>query len=214
MDEQSTDLAGVSIDVDLLPRIKPLSYDQADEQEQQLWDEMRLPPDDSRPAPDVDHAVFRTFIHHPDLFRVQSPFTQYLKNSTQLPVRHREIAILRSAWNCGVDDQWVNHTKIGLDCGLTQEEIDRIPEGADARGWTSEESTVLRAADQLQLHCRVDDDTWAALARQYDKRQIIELFVLVGNYRTLSYIQNGIGIRPVTGTSPNIPGNKFLFPAS
>jgi alkylhydroperoxidase family enzyme len=128
-------------------------------------------------------------------------------------VRHREIAILRSAWNCGVDDQWVNHTKIGLNCGLTQAEIDRIPEGADARGWSTEESTVLRAADELHVQCRIGDDTWAALARQYDEGQIIELFVLVGNYRMLSYIQNGVGIRPVTGTSPNIPGNRFLFPA-
>jgi hypothetical protein len=38
--------------------------------------------------------------------------------------------------------------------------------------------------------------------------------LLVGNYRTLSYIQNSVGIRPVSGTSPNIPGNRFLFPAA
>lgn len=158
--------------------------------------------------------MFRTFMHHPDLFRVHSPFVQYLKNSTTLPLRHREIVILRSAWNCGSDDQWVNHTEIGLVSGLSQDDIDRIPAGAGAPGWSSEEAVVLAAVDQLHLSCRVDDDTWAALARGYDERQLIELLLLAGNYRTLAYVQNTIGIRPVTGTTPNIPGNRFLFPAS
>jgi alkylhydroperoxidase family enzyme len=203
----------VTIDATRLPRVEPLSYDQADKPTRELWDEMREPPNDARPGPDVEHALFRTFMHHPVLFRVHSPFVQYLKNSTTLPVRHREIAILRSAWNCGVDDQWVNHTRIGLQCGLAQEDIDRIPAGADAPGWTAEEVTLLRAVDDLHFSCRVGDGTWAALARQYDKRQLIELLLLMGNYRTLAYVQNSVGIRPVTDTTPNIPGNRFLFPA-
>jgi alkylhydroperoxidase family enzyme len=203
----------VTINTTTLPRIKPLSYVQADEPTRVLWDEMRELRDDTRPGPDVEHALFRTFMHHPDLFRVHSPFVQYLKNSTTLPVRHREIAILRSAWHCGVDDQWVNHTRIGLECGLSQEDIDRIPAGADGPDWSAEEAVLLTAVDQLHHWCRVGDDTWAALASQYNTHQLIELLLLVGNYRTLAYVQNSVGIRPVTETTPNIPGNRFLFPA-
>jgi alkylhydroperoxidase family enzyme len=197
-----------------MPRIEALSYDQAAGSTRELWDEMRAGRDGGRPGPDVEHPLFRTFMHHPDLFRVHSPFVQYLKNSTTLPVRHREIAILRSAWNCGVDDQWVNHTEIGLECGLSQADIDRIPEGAGAPDWSAEEATLLVAVDELHFSCRVGDDTWAALAQQYDKCQLIELLLLVGNYRTLGYVQNSVGIRPSTGTTPNIRGNRFLFPAT
>jgi alkylhydroperoxidase family enzyme len=196
------------------PRIEPLSYDQADEPTRELWDQMREPRDNAHPGPDVEHPLFRTFMHHPDLFRVHSPFVQFLKNSTTLPVRHREIVILRSAWNCGVDDQWVNHVKVGLESGLSQEDVDRIPAGADAPDWSADEAALLAAVDQLHFTCRIGDDTWAALTRQYSTRQVIELLLLVGNYRTLAYVQNSVGIRPVTGTTPNIPGNHFLFPAT
>jgi alkylhydroperoxidase family enzyme len=214
MGEQVADGPDVTLNAADMPRIEPLSYDQADKTTRDLWDQMRERWDRTQPGPDLEHPLFKTFMHHPDLFRVHSPFVQYLKNSTTLPVRHREIAILRSAWNCGVDDQWVNHTEIGLECGLSREEIDRIPVGADAPEWSAEEAALLAAVDQLHFTCRIGDDTWAALARQYHKRQLIELLLLVGNYRTLGYVQNNVGIRPVTGTTPDIAGNRFLFPAT
>jgi alkylhydroperoxidase family enzyme len=214
MGEQVVSGPDVTRDATAFPRIEPLSYDHADQPARELWDQMRQPRDNTQTRPDVEHALFKTFMHHPELFRVHSPFVQYLKNSTTLPVRHREIAILRSAWNCGVDDQWVNHVKIGLESDLSEEDIDRIPAGADAPGWSAEEAALLAAVDQLHVACRVGDDTWAALTRQYSKRQLIEVMLLVGNYRTLAYVQNSVGIRPVTGTTPNIPGNRFLFPAT
>jgi 4-carboxymuconolactone decarboxylase len=213
MADQLTGVPEVDIDATRMPRVEPLSYDQADERTRALWDEIGRPPDDARPAPDKGHLVFRTFMNHPELFKAHSPFVQYVKNSTNLPERHREIAILRSAWLCGVDDQRVNHTKIGMDCGLTRDEVDRVPAGAEAPGWSAGDAAVLRAVDELHFWRRIGDDTGAALARQYDKRQLIELLLHVGNYRTLAYVQNSVGIRPVTGTNPNIAGNRFLFPA-
>ena len=215
MSEPPTQTSEVAIDISLLPRIEPLPYEEADEETRAQWDHMAAAPTAADgPRIDAQHAVFRTLIHHPDLFRVHSPYTQYLKNSTTLPGRHREIAIMRSAWNCGADDQWVNHTVIGMECGLNEGEVGQIAAGADAPGWSPFEATLIRAVDQLHHTCRVSDDTWASLAQEYDKRQLIEFLLLVGNYRSLSYIQNNVGIRPVTGTSPNIPGNRFLFPAS
>ena len=214
MGERMTATPKATTDVTRLPRIEPLAYEQADEKTRKVWDELRPPPGGPTHRPGVEHDLFRIGMHHPELFRVHSPFVQYLKNSTNLPVRHRELAILRSAWLGGVDDQFVNHTKIGIECGLTREEVDRIPKGPEAPGWSDEDAAVVRGVDELHSRCRIGADTWAALARQYDKRQLIEFLLLVGNYRTLSYIQNSVGIRPVTGTSPNIPGNRFQFPGS
>jgi 4-carboxymuconolactone decarboxylase len=203
----------VTVDLTKLPRIEPLSYGDADERSRQLWDEMRSRRESGQPGPDTEHVVFRTFMRHPDLMRVHSPFVQYVKDSTNLPVRQRELAILRSAWLTGADVQFVSHRKIGTDSGLTSDEVDRIPEGPDAPDWSGDDAAVLRAVDELHHWCRIGDDTWAALARQYDEHQLIEFLLLVGNYRALAYVQNSLGIRPVTGTSPNIPGNRFLFPS-
>jgi len=193
----------VTIDVSLLPRFKPISYAEADDQAREVFDELQ------HPSP--DNVVLGTFMRNPELTRVHSPFVGYIKDSTCLPVRHREIAILRSAWNCGADYQWAMHNQIGLACGLLQEEIDRVPAGAESPGWSPEERSVLNAVDELHFTCHIRDETWAMLADQYDERQLIEFLVLVGNYRTIAYVMNGIGIRPPGGDSPDLPGNRFLF---
>jgi alkylhydroperoxidase family enzyme len=211
MEAKPTDVWEPPIDTSRMPRIPFLSYDDAEAEERELWDEMAGQAEKGELLVDPQHALFRTLIHHPELMRLHVPFDLYTKDSTKLPLRHRELAIMRSAWLCGVDDQWVNHTKIGLECGLTAEEIERIARGPDAPGWSTEDADVLRAVDELHAWCRVSDATWSALARNYDKQQLIEFLFLIGKYHTLSYVQNSIGIRPVTGTSPDIPGNRFLF---
>jgi 4-carboxymuconolactone decarboxylase len=212
MGEQAMNGPKVSVDTTRMPRIPYLTYEEADESARALWDEQpRGSGADGRPRPDTSHPMFLTSMRHPDLTRVHQPYVQYLKNSTNLPVRHRELAIMRSAWLGGVDDQYVNHRLISLECGLTEDDLDRIPAGPEAPGWSPEDAAVLRAVDELDYHCYVGDQTWEELAKMYDERQLIELLLLVGNYRTLSYIQNSIGIRPVRGKTPNTPGNRFLF---
>jgi 4-carboxymuconolactone decarboxylase len=200
-----------AVDTGKMPRIKPLAYEAADEATRKAWNELRPRPGGPTQNPGVEHDLYRISMHHPELHRAQQPFIQFVKTSATLPLRHRELAIMRSAWLGGVDDQWVNHTKIGIESGLTAEEVDRIARGPDAPGWSPEDAAVLRGVDELHARCRIGDATWAALAKQYDEKQLLEFLALVGNYVTLSYVQNSVGIRPVTKKSPDIPGNRFQF---
>ena len=191
----------------------PLSYDALDAETKEAWEELRPPAGGPRHQPGVEHDLFRVMMRHPDLMRVHQPFVQYMKKPPMLSPRSRELAIVRSAWLGGVDDQFVNHSKIGMDCGLEADEITRIADGPDAPGWSEEDATLLRAVDELHEWCRIGDETWTALMRYYTEQELLELMLLVGNYRTLSYVQNSVGIRPVTSASPNLPGNRFLFAA-
>jgi hypothetical protein len=52
--------------------------------------------------------------------------------------------MMRTASLGGVDDQFANHTKIGFDCGRTPGELDRIPSGPDAPGWSANDAAVAR----------------------------------------------------------------------
>ena len=151
---------------------------------------------------------------NPELSRVRSPFVTYLMNSTCLPAHDRELAILRTAWKCGADFMWAMHTEIGLKCDLTQEEIDRVGPGPDDPAWTAAEAAVLRSMDELNDYSRIADSTWTILAGTYDNRQLIELITLAGSYHVMAYLMGAIGIRPPSGESPDLPGNRFLFPKS
>ena len=204
----------VTVDTKRMPRIPYLEYEDSKGDSRALWDETLATVTvgiDGQPAPDTNHPMFRTQMRHAELSRAHSPFVQYLKNSTTLPLRQRELAIMRTAWLGGVDDQYVNHSAISLKCDLTQDEIDQIPEGPNSPVWSPEDAAILRAVDELHYHCGVGDETWAELAAMWDEKQLIEFLLLVGNYRALSYIQNSIGIRPIRGKTPNIPGNRFMF---
>jgi 4-carboxymuconolactone decarboxylase len=188
-----------------LPRIEPVTYAEADERTKEAFDAL--------PHVAPDYAVLGTFMRNPDLTRVHSPLMQYLKYSECLPARHRELAILRSAWMCGTDYQWAMHSQIALTAGLTQDEVDAVPSGAQSPLWAGPDRAVLTAVDELHSNCRVSEETWVALATHYDARQLLELLFLVGSYRTLAYAMNSIGIRPPGGESPNLPGNHFTFTA-
>ena len=117
--------------------------------------------------------IFTTLVRHPALVRRWLPFGTMLLTG-ELPPRDRELLILRTAWNCRSEYEWGQHVRIGLAAGLAQEEIDRVPAGPAAPGWSPFDAALLRAADELHADACVSDATWAVLAGRYAEAQLIE----------------------------------------
>jgi hypothetical protein len=57
---------------------------------------------------------------------------------------------------------------------------------------------------KLQEHCGVTGELWAQLAARYSDEAIIELLMLAGAYRTVSYLVNGLRL-------PLEPGARRLL---
>ena len=140
-----------------------------------------------------DANIFTTLVRHPGLFRKWMPFGGKLL-AGKLPARDRELLILRTGWNCRAEYEWGQHVRIGLDSGLTREEIDRIPEGPASPGWDEPDATLLRAADELHERSTITDATWAALATTYDEKQLIEVCMVVGHYHLVAFTLNSLGV--------------------
>ena len=117
----------------------------------------------------------------------------YVRN-TILPVRERELLILRTAWLSRGDYIWGRHDEIGKEAGLTAEEIARVTEGPDAAGWSDFDATLLRVADELHTTRFLSDETWNALGAQYSDDQRREAVQIVGNYTQLAMFQNTLGV--------------------
>jgi alkylhydroperoxidase family enzyme len=115
-----------------------------------------------------------------------------LKSS--LSPREREMAILRTGKLCNSEYEWGQHVVIGLQAGLTDDEIRRIAEGPDAPGWTEHEANLLRAVDELHRDYRISDATWSALSTRYDKQQLLDLVFAVGQYTMVSMALRTIGV--------------------
>jgi len=81
-----------------------------------------------------------------------------------LPEKYREILILRTGWLLNNDFVWGEHAPIARKAGLTTDEIRRIAQGPDAKGWDPLEAALLRLADQLFRNSSVTDAMWKALS--------------------------------------------------
>ena len=55
-----------------------------------------------------------------------------------------------------------------------------------------EDALLIRFCDALHASCDVDDALWAELRAQFSEEAILELLLLAGFYRTVSYLTNAL----------------------
>ncbi len=173
------------------PRIPPLPPDERDEQCEGLLAPIR--------GPEGDLNIFATLVRHPRLFKRWSGFGGFLLYRGELEARHRELLILRTAWNCGADYEWGQHARIALTADVGEAEISRVVEGPDAPGWSAFDAALLRAADELHSQSVISDPTWAVLSAHLDERQMIELCMVVGQYHLVAFALNSLGVEREPG---------------
>ena len=166
------------------PRVKPLPFSEWDEELQKIW---------KRGKGVIN--IQRTLAHHPKLLNRWRVFGNHVLLKSSLPSRDREILILRIGWLCGSEYEWGQHVEIGKKTGLTYEEILRIIEGPDAKGWDKFDSTLLRAVDELFYDSFIFDDTWNALAEKYNTHQLMDVVFTVGQYNLVSWALNTLGVQ-------------------
>ena len=186
------------------PRVEPVDMDRLDETQAKVLEPFANPQNMVGGGKVLN--IFRTLVHAPKALRAFLGWGDYiLSRRNDLPAREREMIILRTGWNCRSGYEFAQHTRIGLQCGLTEEEIARIKAGPDAQGWTAIEAAMLRAADELVSDHFVSDATWAALEPLGDKARMDVVFT-VGQYTQVSMMLNSFGIQIEDGDQidPNL----------
>jgi 4-carboxymuconolactone decarboxylase len=169
------------------PRIAPLSAAEWDAETRELLS--RLERDGQV------FNIFATLARHPALLRRWTVFAGHVLGKSTLPVRERELAILRVGWLCRAGYEWGHHVAIGKETGLTAAEIKRVAEGPDARGWDPFESTLLRAVDELHADSFIRDATWQALAARFNQQQLLDFVFTVGQYKLVCMVLNSVGVQ-------------------
>ena len=113
------------------PRIEPVDLDRLDA-DQRTALEPFLVSDGGKVGGGKILNIFRTLAHAPKALTAFLGWGNYiLSKQSALSPRDRELVILRTGYNCRSGYEWTQHKRIGLDCGLTEDEIAREI-GADA----------------------------------------------------------------------------------
>ncbi|MHA2039276.1 MAG: carboxymuconolactone decarboxylase family protein [Promethearchaeota archaeon] len=172
------------------PRIPPLEESKWDDDARDLIEGWRK----LNNRKDVIN-ILATMANYSKLYNRWRVFGNHVLYKSSLPIREKEILILRTGWLCNSKYEWAQHSLIGKRFGLSEEEILRIKEGPDAEGWSSFESTLIRAADELYIDSFINDSTWEELAKKYNTQQLLDVVFTVGQYTLTAMALNSLGIQ-------------------
>jgi alkylhydroperoxidase family enzyme len=76
---------------------------------------------------------------------------------------------------------------------LTEEEVRATAHGdAMSPCWSPAERALIAAVDALHHRATFTDAEFVALSAHYDEAQVLEIMLLCGFYRTVSYLANGL----------------------
>lgn len=152
-------------------------------------------------------ALFRTLAKNPRVLRRVR--RGGLLDPGSITARQREIVILRTTARAGAEYEWGVHAAFfGAAVGLGEAELAAtVLLGPDAPCWSEDEALLVRLADDLHDHARLEDSTWSALRARFAEDQLIELLMLAGLYRAISYVVNGTAVELEPG-APRFPGSR------
>jgi alkylhydroperoxidase family enzyme len=141
------------------------------------------------------YNVYATVANHPALAKDWMTFATHILRRSTLPARDREMLILRTGWLCKAEYEWAQHVRIGRTAGLSEADIQNIMKGPGAPGLAPNDKLLLQASDELHQDKFVTDATWAALAKIYNKEQLMDLVFTVGQYTLVSMALNSFGVQ-------------------
>ena len=113
-----------------------------------------------------------------------------------LSLREREIVIDRTCALNRCEYEWGVHVAAFAEAArLTQEQVRAtVLDGADASCWLPAERALIAAVDALHVSATLSDTEFSALKAHYDDAKILEVILLCGFYRTVSYLANGLAL--------------------
>jgi alkylhydroperoxidase family enzyme len=177
------------------PRIAPVDLDAIDDEQREALAVFADPARDATRSAGSVLNIFRTLVHAPRALTAFLAWGGYiLSRRNSLSVRDRELVILRTGFNCGSGYEFTQHTRIGLDSGLTEAEIAAIKVGPADPSWSATDRAMLSATDDLTRDFHVSDASWAALSMLSD-RQKMDLVMTVGQYAQVSMMLNSFGVQ-------------------
>ncbi|MGY3494365.1 carboxymuconolactone decarboxylase family protein [Bradyrhizobium sp. USDA 4502] len=145
--------------------------------------------DDARPH----LTLFTTLARDERLFRMFFAGS-LLDPASTLSLHYREMVIDRISARSGSEYEWGVHVSIfAKQAELTEEQIVSTARGnADDPCWNPKESALIAACDELHDTCNLSDVAWARLSDHFEETAIMEILMLAGRYRVVSYLTNAI----------------------
>ena len=156
------------------------------------------------PAGIAPLVLFTTLARDARLFN--KIFAGGLIDRGHVSLREREIVIDRTTALCRSEYEWGVHVSLfAARVGLGERELRSLVHGdAEDECWHGAERLLIRMCDELFRACAISEQLWSDLRPHYSDEALMELLMLAGFYRTISYLTNALRL-PLEGFGACFP---------
>ena len=149
-------------------------------------------------------VLFTTLARDPRLF--SKFFASSLLDRGHLTLRQRELVINRTTARCKSEYEWGVHIAIfAAKARFDEVQIASFVHGGPADPcWSEDDRQLLSLCDALHEQCTIDADLWVSLRATFSEEAMLELLMLAGFYRTVSYLTNALQL-PLESNAARFP---------
>lgn len=151
------------------------------------------------PRDPLNFDILGVLARHPKLAKDFLVFNAHLLQRGEMPLRLRELAILRLAYVRRSVFFWGEHVKVATAGGLSGDDIARLVRGHTE--FDGVDRLVVEATDELLSDGRATPETWQRLVAELGTHQAMELIFVVGTYGMLAMACDTWRLAPPPGTA-------------
>jgi alkylhydroperoxidase family enzyme len=140
--------------------------------------------------------IHRTIANAPEVYKGFATFATALRQNAESPRAERELAILRTTQLKGGDYEFAQHRRIGLSCGLTEQQVDGLPDWKSKTVYNDRQRLILQYVDGMLASGTVDDQTMLKVKQVFSPKEIVELTMTSAFYTAVVQFSRAVRVEP------------------
>jgi alkylhydroperoxidase family enzyme len=161
----------------------------------------------------ADLNIFGVMLNHPYLAKALHRLLATLLWHGQLDARLRELVIMRLGWRTGSVYEWTQHWRVARDIDVSEADLLAVRDWQAAGSFGELEQAVLAATDETLDDGAISAQTWQRCAAHLPTEHLLELVMVIGNWRMVSSVlrslevplEDGVDPWPPDGQAPKAP---------
>ena len=140
--------------------------------------------------------MHRTLGNAPKIFKPYTDLAFALRGESSVPRVYRELIILRATHLFHGDYEFGAHSSMAMSCGLSAEQVAAVRTWPERSALFDErQRAIIAYADGMASPASVDEPTFAALARHFSPKEIVELTITASYYVNAVLVTRALGVR-------------------
>lgn len=126
----------------------------------------------------------------------------------ELPVRLRELLIMRIGWATAAEFEWAQHWQVATRAGVEPDDLLAVRDWRASDRFAAADRAALAAADDVIEQGEVSEETWTVLRGHYTEPELLELVAVIATWHYVSVLVQSLRVPLDEGMGPWPPDGR------